>query len=199
MKDLRALTYWIFDMDGTLTVQDHDFSEMREALGVPQDQKDILRYLATLPKEIAKEKHQWLLDYGFSKAAQAKANIGAIELLQHLHQKGVPLGILTRNSREVALRTLTTIGAIDFFKPEDILGRDEAPPKPDPASIMSFLNRWQGKPARAVMVGDSFFDLYTGRNAGTTTILVNCPQNDWEESTDFHFDSCADILKVLRS
>ncbi len=38
--------YWIFDLDGTLTVPVHDFQGIRKTLGIPRD-KDILGFIST--------------------------------------------------------------------------------------------------------------------------------------------------------
>ena len=40
--------HWVFDLDGTLTLPVHDFSIIRQVLGVPQG-NDILGYLAPFP------------------------------------------------------------------------------------------------------------------------------------------------------
>ena len=45
-----------------------------------------------------------------------------------LRERGCRLGVLTRNAHELALVTLQAVGMGDCFLPEDILGRDEAPP-----------------------------------------------------------------------
>ncbi len=199
MAALHTLPYWIFDMDGTLTVQNHNFDEMKRALEVPEEEAhDLLRYIRSLPEKEAKEKHAWLLNYGLTKAADSKPNRGAIELLDYLtHEKGAKLGLLTRNNRNVALKTLEAIDALKYFEMDDILGRDEAAPKPDPDGILHLLNRWNGTPQKAVMVGDFTFDLNCGRNAGTSTILVNQAENFWPEITDFYFTDCAAILEHL--
>ena len=47
VSDMR-LRGWIFDLDGTLTVAQHDFPAIRRELGIPAD-ADILEYLGTLP------------------------------------------------------------------------------------------------------------------------------------------------------
>lgn len=48
--DLRERKYWIFDLDGTLTVAVHDFTAIRRELDLPPG-KPILEELATLPAQ----------------------------------------------------------------------------------------------------------------------------------------------------
>ena len=50
MTDLTASKYWVFDMDGTLTVAVHDFNAIRDELGLPQG-RPILEQLAEMPEE----------------------------------------------------------------------------------------------------------------------------------------------------
>ena len=46
--------------------------------------------------------------------------------LPFLSEQGCPVGILTRNRRPTAFKTLEAIGLTDFFPAEYVLGRDEA-------------------------------------------------------------------------
>lgn len=131
------------------------------------------------------------VDYLFISSAPSS---GAIEMLTILHQSGAKLGILTRNDRDIALLTLNTIGVGHYFTSENVLGRSEAPPKPDPAGIHRLLSGWRADPAYAVMVGDYLFDLQARRAAGTTTIHVGRPDGkSWPEYTDLAVDTLTDL------
>ena len=102
---------------------------------------------------------------------------------------------LTRNLRSIAFETLDAIGLRDFFEDDEVLGRDEAPPKPDPGGVESLLRRWGAQPREAVMVGDYVFDLQAGRAAGATTIYID-PEGEFPHRD--HADHCirrlADLL-----
>ena len=188
---------WIFDLDGTLTVAQHDFVAIRRELGIPAD-ADILDYLGTLPLAERQELNG-RLDAIELRLAQAVAPApGAAQLIRELHQRDVRLGILTRNLRQVAMATLERIGVLDCFAPRAILGRDDAAPKPAPDGIQRLLADWQLAPTDAVMVGDFRFDLEAGRAAGCHTCLV-LPDNSWPELTDLHVSDCHALLAVLPS
>lgn len=188
---------WIFDLDGTLTVAQHNFPAIRRELGVPADE-DILTYLESLPSSESKRLSAQLDAIELRLAADVEPAPGAAELIRRLHQHGVQLGILTRNLRSVALASLEHIGVIDCFAPEHVIGRDEAAPKPDPDGIYKLLDDWQLPASRAVMVGDFHFDLSAGRNAGCQTCLV-LPDNRWPALTDVHALDCLDLLAQLRA
>ncbi len=192
MSDLPAIRHWVFDMDGTLTVAVHDFQRIKRELAIPPDD-DILSHLAALPAEVAAAKHDWLLAHERALAEQAQAAPGAVALVRTLHAAGCRLGILTRNARELAQVTLQAIGVGDMFAPDDIIGRDEAEPKPSPAGLEYFVARWQAVPAQMVMVGDHRFDLECGRAAGTRTVLVNTPDNPWPGMACWHLANCGEV------
>ena len=111
-----------------------------------------------------------------------------------LQGAGCRLGILTRNVRSLAQVTLQAIGLGDVFAEDDIIGRDEAEPKPSPAGLQYFVHRWQVDPAQVVMVGDYRFDLECGRAAGTRTLLVNAPDNPWPGMACWHLADCRAVL-----
>ncbi|WP_097305202.1 HAD family hydrolase [Pseudomonas chlororaphis] len=193
---LAEVRHWVFDMDGTLTVAVHDFAAIREALGIPPEH-DILTHLAALPAAEAAAKHAWLLEHERDLALGSRPAPGAVELVRELAVRGYRLGILTRNARELAHVTLEAIGLADCFAVEDVLGRDEAPPKPHPGGLLKLAAAWEVAPAEMVMVGDYRFDLDCGRAAGTHTVLVNLPDNPWPELADWHAEDCSVLRRMV--
>lgn len=191
---LSTIRHWVFDMDGTLTVAMHDFARIKRELAIPA-QDDILTHLAALPAAEASAKHAWLLAHERELAAASAPAMGAVALVRALQGAGCRLGILTRNVRSLAQVTLRAIGLGNVFAEEDIIGRDEAEPKPSPDGLQYFLRRWQVDPAQVVMVGDYRFDLECGRAAGTRTLLVNAPDNPWPDMACWHLADCAAVLE----
>jgi len=146
MTTVAAMTlgrrgHWIFDLDGTLTVAVHDFGYIRGELGIPLG-TDILGHLSALPHREALPLHARLQEIELELSGATSAAVGADLLLRQLRDCGARLGILTRNTRENARRTLDLVGLGDFFADDDILGRDEALPKPDPDGIFRLARRW---------------------------------------------------------
>jgi HAD superfamily hydrolase (TIGR01509 family) len=193
---LASVQHWVFDMDGTLTVAVHDFAAIRQALGIPPED-DILTHLAALPAEEGRAKHAWLLEHERELAVASRAADGAVELVRALKARGCRLGILTRNARELAHITLAAIGLDDCFAVADIIGRDEALPKPDPDGLLRLAQSWDVNPRDLVMVGDYRFDLDCGRAAGARTVLVNVAENPWPESTDWHAADCHALKQMI--
>jgi HAD superfamily hydrolase (TIGR01509 family) len=188
---------WIFDMDGTLTLNIHDFDGIKRILGLPIDQP-ILEALNQLPAAEAAELHQQLDLLELEIAHQATAQVGARELLTKLRSRGDRIGILTRNSKSNAEATLSACGLAEFFPAELILSRHCCPPKPSPEGILQLLSGWNAAADRSVMVGDYVFDLEAGRRAGSATIYLD-PTGEfpWQDHADLPITALAEITEML--
>ena len=197
LAEILSRGYWVFDLDGTLTVAIHDFAQIREVLGVPKG-VDILGHLDALPVADAQVLRRKLGEIEDELAGRTEAADGALALLALLFDRGVRLGVLTRNTRENALRTLGRIGLSHFIAESDVFGREEALAKPDPDGIFKLAQGWGTHPAALVMVGDYGFDLQTGRAAGAATIHVDSSRAfRWPELTDIAVGSLAELALAL--
>ena len=191
-------TRWIFDLDGTLTRPQHDFDAIRLELGIPAAEP-ILEYLGKLPESQAAPLYARLDTIEDALAEAVVPQAGCARLLEALAARNADLGILTRNSRSNALRSLEILGVQELFDPNCVLGRAEAPPKPDPGGILALLQRWQCLPEDAVMVGDFRFDLEAGRAAGVMTIhLDTAAAFPWPELTDLGVSHLEEIIAQLK-
>ena len=195
---ILARRCWIFDLDGTLTLPVHDFPAIRTALGMTETDSDILKFLASLPSAEAEVRHARLTEIEYELADRTAAAPGADRLLDQLFRRDARIGILTRNTREIALHTLGQIGLKGYFTADDILGRYEAAPKPHPEGIEKLLAAWGSAPDETVMVGDYLFDLQVGRAAGTATIHVDssCAFR-WPELADLSVATLDDLAEAM--
>ncbi len=184
-QSLMQKPYWVFDMDGTLTIAQHDFDAIRAELGLPEG-LPILESLEKLPSAEAKVLHSQLNEIELEIAHQSKPAEGAADLLENLLHQDAKIGLLTRNNAVNIEVTLKAAGLYDFFQAEDLLSRDCISPKPAPAGINKLLSGWQASSQDAVMVGDHLHDLLAGRNAKTLTVYV-------DQQGEFPFKEHADI------
>jgi HAD superfamily hydrolase (TIGR01509 family) len=198
MLKLTDRDCWIFDMDGTLTLANHDFEAIRAALDLPSGQP-ILEALDRLPAAEAQPRWAKLYELELEIAHTTQAQPGAGELLERLRSLyDNRIGILTRNSKSIAHQTLAACGLLEFFEPEAILSRDCCAPKPKPDGILQLLQRWDATPDRGVMVGDYIFDLLAGRNAGTATVHLDVTGSfEWPEHTDCCVTQLAELTTLL--
>lgn len=176
----RAFPCWVFDLDGTLVPDNHDYAALKDALGCPRT-SGILEWVATQddPGRAAANARidAWEADH----ADAATALHDAVALLDALG--GHRIGVFTRNTRAVALRTLAAAGLADRFHADDVIGRDVVAAKPSPDGILALLTRWGAGPGEVVMVGDGRYDLLAGRAAGVFTVLV---ERDDEATSHAH-------------
>lgn len=184
-------------MDGTLTVACHDFEHIRKQLGLPQGVA-ILEALEACPAAQASELHARLFEYEMEMAHQARPQPGALELLERLNCRGHQMGILTRNSLEIAFTTLRACGLLHFFKTENILGRECCAPKPDPAGVFQLMRQWGSRGENTVVMGDYIFDLQSGHSAGAHTIHFDVTGDyDWPDVTNFRICNFSEIIKLV--
>lgn len=189
--------FWIFDLDGTLTVPVHDFPVIRKELGIPAGQ-DILGYIRNQDKPTADRLLQKLDAIEVKLAELTKPAEGVRELLAALAARDARFGIITRNTRENAKRSLAKIGILSYFPEAHILGREQAPPKPDPQGITILMRAWNGLPEQTVMVGDYLFDLQAGKSAGTATIHVSKTMEiAWNHLIDLYVPSLAELVGMI--
>ncbi len=181
-------------MDGTLTESLHDFPAISRALGLPENEP-ILEALDRLTPAAAESCHRQLAKIELDIARQATPQPGAKALLRDLRDQGKRIGILTRNTKEIAHTTLEACNLADFFRPNDILGRTCCLPKPKPDGILKLLSAWSATPKDAVMVGDHQFDLLAGRNAQAIAVYLD-PQGAFPWQADA--DHCVQSLAHLR-
>jgi HAD superfamily hydrolase (TIGR01509 family) len=189
--------YWIFDMDGTLTVPAHDFEGFKKTHGLAPD-RDLLSSIEALSEPRRSEVQAAVRRWEVQIVGEAASMPDAVALLDALVARGAQLGILTRNSKPGAVSTLQTAGLSTYFVDEEVvLGRFCAAPKPSPEGIHRILGRWGARPQDAVMVGDWVYDVQAGRAAGTATVLINRHgpvPSEWGEFSDVVVDSLVELI-----
>lgn len=197
--DWQSQRYWMFDMDGTLTLNVHDFEAIRQEMAIPAG-RPILEYLDTLTEAEAAPLHEQLLAIERRHIKLTRVADGAHALLKLLKSRGCRLGIITRNARDIALETLEHCALWEFFDEDTLVARECTVPKPDPAGVHKLLDHWQGTAKEAVMVGDYVHDIEAGRTAGAATVYVNV-RNDprFISMADLSVSQLKELLEVVRS
>lgn len=96
---------------------------------------------------------------------------GIPELLDVLSARGT-LAVLT-NKPMAATRTILDGCRLSAYFGDRVLGGDgPLPRKPDPAGLLSIMERTATPAARTLMIGDSIMDLQTARKAGARACLA---------------------------
>ncbi|MFI5706494.1 HAD family hydrolase [Kribbella sp. NPDC051620] len=183
----------IFDLDGTLidsrNVMEESFREAFIAVvggnGEPplddfydllgDSFPNILRRLG-LPQQMAPV---------FKAAAQRRiADIDAVpealDACKELHRRGITLAILTGKDRERTHEILTYF-SIDRIFGAVAAGSDGFTPKPAPDGVLLLCGTLGYDPSDSVVVGDSAFDIQSGRSAGARTVACTWGMGRVEE------------------
>ena len=84
---LLSKKHWIFDMDGTLTIAQHDFDAIRAELGLPEG-LPILESLDQLPPEEASQLHIRLNQIELEVAHQSRPAEGAQGIIKTFDIEG---------------------------------------------------------------------------------------------------------------
>jgi len=194
-QELLNCKHWVFDMDGTLTIAQHDFDAIRDELGLPQS-LPILESLDLLAEEESAPLYKRLNQIELEIAAESKAAEGAHQLLDKLLANNANIGILTRNNKINISVTLKAAGLDNYFADEDLLSRDCAVPKPAPDGLLKLLHQWNASSDKAIMVGDHLHDLQTGKAAGAKTLYVD-PQGEFvfKQDADICIHQLSDLFK----
>ena len=125
---------------------------------------------------------------------------GVFETVEELYKKGYKLGIVTTKMRNTVKMGLKLTGLDQFFQTVVTLD-DVEKAKPDPEPVQKALALLQSTPDRAIMVGDSKYDILAGQNAGTQTAGVawTIRGNDYLQqfNPDYLLNEMTDLLDVL--
>jgi phosphoglycolate phosphatase len=182
----------LFDLDGTLVHLNIDFAQMRtdvEAIlpkyGLSMDGK-ASRYTLELIDECAqalterdiggetaeafrRDAEAAIVAIEVDAADNAEVHPGVPKLLERLRERGIKVGIVTRNCR-AAVECILSRNTLVY---DVLLTRDDVEAvKPDPEHLLAALRLLQAKPRQALMVGDHPMDVRAGRMAGIKTVAV---------------------------
>ena len=178
-----------FDLDSTLTRPYLDFRRLRQQLNLPEG--DILKWLAELPPAQQVHALQTIEAFEQDGVANVAWNDGAPEILEAVRAMGLPLAIVTRNSRASLAAVCQQLGiTVDL-----LVAREDAPPKPDPHCLLYTAKRLDVPIERLLMVGDYRHDIDAGRAAGAMTVLLtNGSPPSWPVEADLVIERLVELL-----
>lgn len=191
-RDFRGVA---FDLDGTLVNSALDFPAIRRELAFP-DGVGLLEHIATLADTaLVEHAHAVIHRHEMTGAEQATWMPGAESLLEALNDAGIPIAILTRNSR-AAVRV--TCSALDIPVGR-ILTREDCAPKPSPEGLLMIAKHFGLQPSRMMYVGDFIDDLTTARRAGMAACLYRTQKNHrFASEARFVIDHFKELRVLLR-
>ncbi len=162
----------LFDFDGTLTQPGAiDFSAIKEAIGCPHDMAILEHIKLQTPKD--RVILTGILEGHEAEAARLSIpNQGAEACLSTLRRRGVPIGIITRNSLKSVVSALRQFDGIECDDFDVVITREAALPKPSPEGVFKAAARMGCLAEELMVIGDFRFDVIAGKKAGARTVLL---------------------------
>jgi phosphoglycolate phosphatase len=135
---------------------------------------DALRHLLpeSSPDERERIIHFYRAQYAVNAVGRDPLFAGVREFLDLVREQGRHLAMATGKSRAGALRIIAEHGLGDYFAA--VKTGDLCRPKPHPEMLHQILDEMGLPPDRALMVGDTTFDVEMARAAGIRSIGVGC-------------------------
>jgi len=177
----------IYDLDGTLVDTREDIAaavnHMLAQLGAePQPVSEIVRYVGRGLRQLVADCLKTSSAERIEQAIKIYRGYYAEHLLDHSrlysgartvleHFKGRKQAVITNKPNPFSREILTGLQVAGYFT-EIVAGDSGYPIKPDPASLVSIMQKNGVGAAETLFVGDSPIDVETGRNAGVFTVIL---------------------------
>ncbi len=192
MQSIKAV---IFDLDGTITEPFFDFDAIRIEMGLSKDAGPILEAMEKMTPS-QRQKAQKILDYHERLAVEKSSlNPGAKQTLETLRDKGIKIGILTRNIKDNAF----SIARKHDLKFDAVVSREDGPVKPDAFGVLELCRIFNVLPSQTVVVGDYLFDLLCAKAAGAGAVLLENHKNakQFAPFADFTIQNLPQLLEKI--
>ena len=189
-RPLRAIA---FDLDSTLTRPYLDFKKLRQHLNLPEG--DILGWLGQLPTTEKTRASALIEAFEQDGVENVEWNDNAQTTLDAVRAMGVPLAIVTRNSRASLIAVCRRLG----IEVDLLVAREDAPPKPNPACLHYTAECLSVPVSDLLMIGDYRHDTDAARAAGAIPVLLtNGRLPTWPIDADLVIDRLDELLCYLR-
>ena len=216
---LRKVKAVIFDFDGTLAVLNIDFFSMREQVlrlvrhfGVKEEwitQRYMLEIIDQVylilweknPSEASdfyQKAHQVIHEVELKAAEEGRLISGAEAALKILREKGMKIGIVTRNCEDAVRKVFPQIDHYcDLFVSRNSVRKV----KPHPDHLTFVMESLKVSGEEAMMVGDHTMDIQAGKRVGMKTIGVLTGRTTREEfekaGADYILRDASEINNLL--
>ena len=192
MSKMEEIKGFIFDLDGTLldTIEDikdsmnlvlerrgfpvHDTAFYKDAVGEGTEKLVIASLLENQRDEKTVKECLYELKENYSKmwANKTKPYEGIEELLSELFKRGKSISILSNKDDRFTKEMVSYY--FPNFKFDFVFGsRDGIPKKPSPQVALYISEKTGIPPHNYAFIGDSGFDIQTGKNAGMFSVGVS--------------------------
>jgi HAD superfamily hydrolase (TIGR01549 family) len=187
----------IFDLDGTITEPFFDFDAIRAEMGLTKDAGPILEAINKMTPARRKAAEKILGFHERLAVEKSKLNPGAAETLKTLHNSGIKIGILTRNTKDNVYAVAKKHGLIF----DAVVSREDGPVKPDAFGVLELCRAFDAAPSQTLVVGDYLFDLLCAKAASAPAVLLTNHKNadQFSHHADFTITRLEQILDIIEN
>lgn len=210
MQGIKAV---LFDLDGTLAdslpLIRYSFQRVFQDMDIPWEDGRIMETVGLPLLEVAREYageraeifFQLYLKHQLEKHDDyIKLFPGTVEMLSRIRSRGLKTGIVTSKRRamaEKAVKITNLSSLIDVM----VALEDCCAHKPDPLPVVTAMQKLKSAPGETVFVGDSCYDMDSGRGAGAFTVGVTWGAANRARlagsSPGFIADGWEDVIQLL--
>jgi len=162
-------------------------------LGLPEALRTL--YPGIGDRDLERMRERYAVHFVAAEASPSRLYPGARETLAALRAAGLRLAVATGKSRKGLDRVWASSGLGDSFDASRCA--DETHSKPHPAMVTELLIELGVAPERALVVGDTSFDLQMARDAGVDRVAVSYGAHPVDRLMNFHPLAVIDALPQL--
>jgi len=162
-------------------------------LGLPEALRTL--YPGIGDRDLERMRERYAVHFVAAEASPSRLYPGARETLATLRAAGLRLAVATGKSRKGLDRVWAGSGLGDSFDASRCA--DETHSKPHPAMVTELLTELGVAPERALVVGDTSFDLPMARDAGVDRVAVSYGAHPVDRLMNFHPLAVIDALPQL--
>lgn len=212
---MRLIKAALIDFDGTIAdtneiiIQSHEYA-LKKVLNISVARKDIIKYFGETVVDTMKRYDSTRVDelmdaYKYQSKSVYKKMIKimgrADEAMAKLKRRKIKIAVVTsrrKDSLEKGLEILKLTNLVDgIIACEDIeKGKPDGEPAEKACKLLGV------KPEESLMVGDSYYDILCGRNAGCHTAVVSYTLLDMNKikkyKPDFYLKDLMDLDDIIK-
>ena len=162
-------------------------------LGLPEALRTL--YPGIGDRDLERMRERYAVHFVAAEASPSRLYPGARETLAALRAAGLRLAVPTGKSCKGLERVWASSGLGDSFDASRCA--DETHSKPHPAMVTELLTELGVAPERALVVGDTSFDLQMARDAGVDRVAVSYGAHPVDRLMNFHPLAVIDALPQL--
>lgn len=174
----------LFDLDGTLVdslpLIVRTYRQVFYEMDIPWGNDDVVKMIGLPLKDIGRrfvgeaapafeERYQYY--YHRDHDLYTHLFPDTLEMLENLKGQGLQLGIVTSKGKPGATRT-AAFTKLDRYMDVVVTAHDVVKHKPDPEPLLAALATLHTQAGRSIFIGDSSYDILTGKNAGCRALGV---------------------------